>query len=154
MIGNLLLYIRATRQKLWNLHVASQDNSIKYFSQFGLPKLHSDDIGSPNSSVWTEIVRRRVLGIFGNKFHVWQDTWPLNSYCRRSWHIGAVEQGTHRLRRHKRDVNWRNRPILPNSTYKTCSDHTACWRVWPSQRVGLIQAWCSSWENRDSPSFP
>ena len=31
MIGNLLLYIRAIRQKLWSLHLASQDNFVKYF---------------------------------------------------------------------------------------------------------------------------
>ena len=31
MIGNLLLYIRAIRQKLWSLHLTSQDNFVKYF---------------------------------------------------------------------------------------------------------------------------
>ena len=31
MIGNLMLYIRGTRQKLWKLHLASQDSFVKYF---------------------------------------------------------------------------------------------------------------------------
>ena len=36
MIGNLLLYVRATRQKLWNLHLASQDKFVKYFFSLDL----------------------------------------------------------------------------------------------------------------------
>ena len=36
MIGNMLLYFRATRQKLWNLHLASQDNFVKYFFSLDL----------------------------------------------------------------------------------------------------------------------
>ena len=36
MIGKLLLYVRATRQKLWNLHLASQDSFVKYFFSLDL----------------------------------------------------------------------------------------------------------------------
>ena len=36
MIGNLLLYLRATRQRLWDLHLASQDSFVKYFFSLDL----------------------------------------------------------------------------------------------------------------------
>lgn len=36
MIGNMLLYFRATRQKLWNLHLASQDSFVKYYFSLDL----------------------------------------------------------------------------------------------------------------------